>query len=72
VNGLDGMSELEDEPPNAMEPDEFTAAVLELVMAMERDRIARADGYIPICDDLMLASMERGRAMPSANASDTL
>jgi hypothetical protein len=60
------MSELGNERSDQRFLDEFTTAVVELAMAMERDRLRHADGYIPICDDLMLSSVEHGGAMPPA------
>ena len=58
------MGELEGEPQDAENVDELTATVLEVAMALERDRIRRPDRPRSIAEDLMLGSMQLGGAMP--------
>jgi len=46
---------------------EFVTAVVDVVVSAERDRIRRPDGYVPVCEDMMLASTVGG-TMPPASA----
>lgn len=57
---------MDDRKPGSDLPEltESASAVVEAVAALERDRMRRPDGYVPVCEDMMLATMVGGGLMP--------
>lgn len=47
---------------------EFLEAALDVVVCAVRDQNRCSDGYVPVCEDMMLASVMSGGAMPPAYA----
>ncbi len=49
-------------------PREFFEAVLDVILSSEREKMRRSDGYVPVCEDMILASAVGGGTMPPADA----